>query len=666
MVTRSCSPVPFDQPHFVLKRDEKGNNSLTLFQLIQSSSWVDAANYINENPSEAADWIIKPECDETEWRRLPLHEACIRLPTVEFIDILIKAYPRAIEEADHNGRLPIHHACCHGASLEVVEKLIFLAPRTLDVRDVWGKDPLSVAKGAIGSNRDVIIATVSKGSEFYRDMILKSEWAKEHAAAQKTKEVEYQTRIQMQEKQISQLIQSTQEESEQFEFVKRRQRDTISRLKEDLSKEKDNFLQTIVTLKSELDSKQSTIEELNKIMEEKDLRLGELEQRLQQLNVDLDREVSIADDLKILLGTKQREIASLSTALEGERRRGESLTVIVSDLTQRVSTQGIELDRLQQTSEERKSTFEQEMASLQKNTDEIQRRCVDLTAKEAQLKSVVDSLTAKLNLSNADNVQILGRLTNLRLEYDTLEKKLKDKEREAQSLTESTNSIVEVLKGRNAELEGETGVLLKKIELLEKDTKTLEMKCSFLEDHMTEYIDSESSLKEMVDKANSQVIALRNRVATEERNVTKYSAALVDVKRENEILNQKLEDSEAACRKLQAVAETLQSATQPPKQGGVEDDKSITKQLHDTRINYDKIVNGLKKEKSELEFKVLNLEATIRHMKKEREEEERSRNLAFASFEATMKKAGDEHLKLLNTMMVKTTMQEKRFPGSLQ
>lgn len=654
MVTRSCSPIPFDQPNFVLKRNEKGKNSLTLFQLIQTSSWADAANYIHENPSEAADWIVKPECDETEWRRLPLHEACIRLPPVEFIEILIKAHPRAIEEADHNGRLPIHHACCHGASLEVVEKLILLAPRTLDVRDVWGKDPLSVAKGAIGSNRDFIIATLSKGSEFYRDMILKSEWAKEHEAAQYAQEAEYQTRIQMQEKQISQLIHSIQDESEQYEFVKRRQRDTITRLQVELSKEKEKFMQTILSLKSDLDSKQSTIEELNSIIEEKDQRIGELEERLQQLNVDLDREVSITDDLKVFLSTKKQEVEALSTALEVERRRGESLKSIVSDLTQRVSTQSIELKRLQQSSDDRKSTFEQEIASLQKNTDEVQKRCVDLAAKEVQLKSVIESLTAKLNLSNADNTQILGRLTSLSLEYDTIEKKLKDKEREAQSLSESTKSIVEVLKLRNAELEGETGVLLKKVELLEKDAKTLEMKCSFLDSHMTEYIDSEACLKEMVDKANSQVIALRKKVAVEERNVTKIAAALEDEKRQNEILYHKLEQSEEAYRKLQVVVENLQTAAQQAKQRDAEDDKSVTKQLHDTRINYDKILHELKKERSELEFKVMNLEATIRHMKKEREEEERSRNLAFASFEATMKKAGDEHLMLLNTMIVNT------------
>ena len=64
---------------------------------------------------------------ETGWRRLPLHEACIRLALPDFIDILIEAYP------------------------------------------------IVVARRAASSNRVDIIAALSRGSEFYRKKDVKRE-----------------------------------------------------------------------------------------------------------------------------------------------------------------------------------------------------------------------------------------------------------------------------------------------------------------------------------------------------------------------------------------------------------------------------------------------------------------------------------------------------------
>ena len=49
-------------------------------------------------------------------------------PPLYIVELLVAAYPEAIEEQDKVGRLPLHTACSNKASLEVIEYLLELYP----------------------------------------------------------------------------------------------------------------------------------------------------------------------------------------------------------------------------------------------------------------------------------------------------------------------------------------------------------------------------------------------------------------------------------------------------------------------------------------------------------------------------------------------------------
>jgi hypothetical protein len=91
--------LKFDKPQKQLQVEaiiDRNEKDLTLFDLIQQSKWAEAAAHVRMNPLTARHWITIAR--ETGWRHLPLHKACIWLATLDFIGILIEAYPEAVEE----------------------------------------------------------------------------------------------------------------------------------------------------------------------------------------------------------------------------------------------------------------------------------------------------------------------------------------------------------------------------------------------------------------------------------------------------------------------------------------------------------------------------------------------------------------------------------------
>jgi len=676
VVNNTSSPVPFDVPRYVSQQNAKLNQQpCSLFHLIQNGSWTEATEYVKKFPAEAAHWILKPDCDRTEWRHLPLHEACARLPTIQFIDAIIEAFPQAVKEPDHNGRLPIHHACCHGASVEVVEKLILENPKSLIELDVWGKDPLSVAQAGVGKHRDAIITMVSKGYDFYRDFKLKMKWEEEQVILRKNQETEAQKLVKVQEETIARLTRNSTEEYEQFELVQRRQKDTTTKLTKELKEAKETFSRISAQFEKDIATKQLNIAELNVIVQEKDERLRELEQRVEDLNADLIREISITGDLKDALKGKDQEIVSLKDALQEERKRSESLASSLAGLSLFVTHHNIEMDRQKEANNKLQQNFEEEKAALRLKCEETLKQCQYLTTMEASHKNSVDSLTVKLKIAMEENAKLWAQLANARKEHNSLVDDDTDDEDakldrlfldvrakvtslatantttknssendEADGKLMSLASKIETLEGLCAQLEAENNSFKIKIELLENDTHTLDLKRSSLEECLLEHKSNEALLKEQVEVANSNLISMRSKVASKETEFSSLQVALEEEKHQNQLLREELEVS--SCQ-LAALETVVQSQKALPK----EDEGSLKRQLHDARIKNDKIVSTLQKEKSELEFKVLNLEAAIRHMKREQQEEDDARNAAFDAFRNSMKDSGAEHIQKLSSLV---------------
>mmetsp|Transcript_59924 Transcript_59924/g.71352 ORF Transcript_59924/g.71352 Transcript_59924/m.71352 type:complete len:325 (+) Transcript_59924:181-1155(+) len=161
-------------------------NPTDLFKSVEEKKWNDILDVLKESPSEASKWVVKKSKDgSVNWRRLPLHEACIRRPSDIVVAALIKAYPRGVRSTDSCGRLPLHHACIHGCSDKIIDQLLLAYPESIDVVDVWGKTPLLNAQASTSANKDSIIDALEKRPSHYAVRVAES---KQKAAEEKQRD----------------------------------------------------------------------------------------------------------------------------------------------------------------------------------------------------------------------------------------------------------------------------------------------------------------------------------------------------------------------------------------------------------------------------------------------------------------------------------------------
>ncbi len=142
-------------------------NPTKLFKRVEGKAWESAIERVSTNQVEPRIWVVKTAFDGSlTWRRLPLHEACIRKPPPKLIQKLLQSYPRAALKPDSDGRLPLHHACANNAAFDVVEKLIMVYPESMEVKDKWKKTPLQTLMSSYFPDPHVISA-LKKDVEYY-------------------------------------------------------------------------------------------------------------------------------------------------------------------------------------------------------------------------------------------------------------------------------------------------------------------------------------------------------------------------------------------------------------------------------------------------------------------------------------------------------------------
>ena len=136
-----CSPVSVGDPSIQdTLYDELSPNCL--FKLVEDFNWKKAVAYAQEYRHEASQWVVKAKFDSNScWRRLPIHEACIRDPSIEIIFTLLESYPDGAFQEDSYDRTPLHYAIIHGASVDVVYLLLEAFHYGKDVQDFFGKTP---------------------------------------------------------------------------------------------------------------------------------------------------------------------------------------------------------------------------------------------------------------------------------------------------------------------------------------------------------------------------------------------------------------------------------------------------------------------------------------------------------------------------------------------
>jgi hypothetical protein len=77
--------------------------------------------------------------------RYPLHLACLHLPDMEVLKMMIEKYKPALFHKDATGRVPLHYAAFGNAGLDAIELLVREDPKGARVQESSGWLPLHVA-----------------------------------------------------------------------------------------------------------------------------------------------------------------------------------------------------------------------------------------------------------------------------------------------------------------------------------------------------------------------------------------------------------------------------------------------------------------------------------------------------------------------------------------
>lgn len=154
------------QHEYALQFDDLPKNDL--FRHIVDMDWNLSVFRSKNYKAEANRWIVKKNNDgEIEWRRLPIHQACICDPNTGIITCLLEAYPKGVYEVDNQERLPLHYACIHGADTYIIYLLLTAYPDSINQTDKWGKSPVDYAELSKHGNKEELIKVLRKGPSGY-------------------------------------------------------------------------------------------------------------------------------------------------------------------------------------------------------------------------------------------------------------------------------------------------------------------------------------------------------------------------------------------------------------------------------------------------------------------------------------------------------------------
>ena len=135
-----------------------------LFKLLKELQWKVAVSRIAQYQGESSRWVKNYDDKNFKmlWRRLPIHEACIRQPTAEVIAALLDSYPPGAKAKDNQGRTPLHYAVIHGAHIDVIHLLLHASYDVILAQDFFFKIPKDYAHTTTFTHKAEVIAALTR------------------------------------------------------------------------------------------------------------------------------------------------------------------------------------------------------------------------------------------------------------------------------------------------------------------------------------------------------------------------------------------------------------------------------------------------------------------------------------------------------------------------
>jgi len=413
-----CGAV--NESPFVLRdgnrsRDEEVDfdvNPTGVYVAVHTRQWELACERVKMYPSEAATWVVR-YCSTAEegredpdeivldgsgspevptghraqrWRMLPLHASLLFNGTIEVVQALINANPKACAAADDQGMLPLHVAFRAGAPEDIVLALLSTHPEAIERVDNLGRLPSMLAPKECGTYRDNIIDAFVRGPSYYY-------WSVRVATADRVRgEIAMHARI----KAIEERARTSAD----------RYKELLERTGKHCSEEAESLLIENSRLKEQIaffESKYECTEEKERVLVKhtnslaERLRLTSLSEEhlateVEKLETRLqDKDMSIQKIREVSMEEKQAYedmVAHLSTNLvkaeRKVRRLTEALDVMVKEANKKQEEEESKIFKNEHEKERKNSNFEGELD----------------TRRESEVEVVTNSIEDKQNLFN--------------------------------------------------------------------------------------------------------------------------------------------------------------------------------------------------------------------------------------------------------------------------
>jgi len=381
----------------------------TLYRLVMECSWDALIERCKIAPEEAKQWVVRGSVES--WRRLPLHEACIRQAGIEVIDALLVAFPLAAKSFDHSARLPIHHACFHGCSTEVVKKLMIAYPNGTEKKDVFEKTPVIIAESSSSKNKSEVVEILMKGAV---ECIIE----------------EYRTKW----------------EKDQGEL--------LSKIREDFNQEKAAYETKIRSLTGEakihahncakdLKVKNASIEELRKTVFDLSVRLKVstgLETELKEKNKEMEERFSkLCANTHISSKKQQDKIKKQAEDIISKESKIVQLQTALQDLDEHVKEKAVAEEELKVEVIDLRGRLADQSVMIEEVSKENLRLQTELVQSIQELPSVCKQLRQSIDNENLLRSEVLELRNELESERLTL-KKLQDERNTVQASEAVTSS----------------------------------------------------------------------------------------------------------------------------------------------------------------------------------------------------------------------------------
>mmetsp|Transcript_33571 Transcript_33571/g.79161 ORF Transcript_33571/g.79161 Transcript_33571/m.79161 type:complete len:394 (-) Transcript_33571:2407-3588(-) len=289
-----------------------------LFLAIEEMEWRDALDIIESDPQQARIWVRSSGTEHTTfdwsvWRRLPIHEACMRRAPAWLVSALLAVFPESASMTTNLGEYPLHLAVDKACAPEVVNLIIVANWEAVVAQDQAGRTPIDIIDQTelleLEANR-IILESLQRGRKTYIEIqnlahdekanLLKKHAATCNAVSKKheedlkreyAKQSKLENEIEKLKKQIHELTERTDSKDHELQkhiLAKNRWLETIRELEVEKS---DQYQQ--------LEKERVQIKVLLFQIEQKEEEIQRKDKKIDILSIDL-KSIAISNETDIL------------------------------------------------------------------------------------------------------------------------------------------------------------------------------------------------------------------------------------------------------------------------------------------------------------------------------------------------------------------------------